>query len=52
MKRLWSTRHADRGASGVEYALLIALVAAIVLIGIVALGEVVPALYDLSFLSD
>lgn len=39
----------DRGASAVEYALLTAFVAAIVVGGVVALGELVPALYEVAF---
>lgn len=39
----------DRGASSVEYALLIALVAAVVVGGIVALGAGLPALFEVAF---
>lgn len=44
-----SSRRDDCGASAVEYALLIALVAAIVVGGVMALGELVPALYEVAF---
>ena len=49
MKSHRKPRRAERGASGVEYALLIAFVAAIVVAGIVAVGEGLPALYELAF---
>lgn len=39
----------DRGASSVEYALLIALVAAVVVGGIIALGAGLPALFEVAF---
>ena len=39
----------DAGASSVEYALLIALVAAVVVGGIIALGAGLPALFEVVF---
>lgn len=52
MTSSWSSGRDDRGASGVEYALLAALVAAIVVGGVIALGELVPALYEVAFPVD
>ena len=36
----------DAGASSAEYALLIALVAAVIVGGVLLLGQALPALYD------
>ena len=39
----------DRGASALEYALLVAFVAGVVVGGVMLLGELVPALYEVTF---
>jgi pilus assembly protein Flp/PilA len=45
MSRLTTTRpKGERGASAVEYALLVALIAAVIVAGLVLLG---PTVYDL-----
>ncbi|MEG9227003.1 hypothetical protein [Aeromicrobium sp. Sec7.5] len=49
MNALWRTSRGDRGASAVEYAVLVALVAAVVGVGILAFGQLVPALYQVAF---
>lgn len=54
MKRFERSRRAwcpdeDRGASAVEYALLVAFVAAVVLGAVLLLGQGLPALYEANF---
>lgn len=39
----------ERGASAVEYALLVAFVAAVILGAVLLLGQGLPALYEASF---
>ena len=39
-------RSPERGASAVEYALLIALVAAVIFAAVLGLGQVLPGLYQ------
>lgn len=42
-------RDEERGASAVEYALLIAFVAAVIFGAVLLLGQGLPALYEASF---
>lgn len=49
MRSLERPRSSDRGASSVEYALLIAFIAAIVVGGIILLGQAAPTLYEVGF---
>ncbi len=49
MRPFTSSPSSERGASAVEYALLIAVIAAIVVGAVLALGDVLPALYEVAF---
>jgi len=40
------TRHVERGATGVEYALLISLIAAVVVVAVVTLGTSTAGLFN------
>jgi len=44
-----SSPSSERGASAVEYALLIAVIAAVIVGAVLALGEALPALYEVAF---
>lgn len=48
LQREARTARADRGSSAVEYALIVAAIAAVTVVGVVALGQVVSSSYDQS----
>lgn len=49
MRPFMSSPSSERGASAVEYALLIAVIAAVIVGAVLALGEALPALYEVAF---
>jgi len=42
----WVERRNERGASAIEYALLLALIAAVIIVAVVALGSKASSTYD------